>query len=132
MMNSLHNVILFLGAMSAYAAAETMSIVSMALTKPKYCLDLLGERTIKDTPIDIWDCTAGLLGQQWYFDAGSYRIRSAIDNKKCIDGGNSTSLTLQDCSNASKSQFFGWDVATNAIYMSPEKGDMAAGSMCLH
>jgi len=106
-----------------------MSIVPKG--KPSYCLDLLGERTQNGTPIDVWECTAGLLGQQWYFDAGSFKIRSAVDPKKCIDATGSQ-LTLNDCSDARTSQLFGWDLATNSIYLTPDKGALKpTGSMCM-
>jgi len=98
------------------------------------CLDLLGERTQPGTPIDTWECVAGLLGQQWFFDAGTWRIRSAVAPTKCIDAGDFKSgmkLTLADCNATSNSQYFGWDITTNAIYATPEKASLKPASMCM-
>jgi hypothetical protein len=107
-----------------------MSIV--VKSNPKYCLDLFGQMTQDGTPIDLWECSAGLLGQQWSFDAGSWKIRSAVNSSKCVDAGDmnvSTKLTLNDCDKTQS--LFGWDIATNAIYLSPKKGVLTPGSKCI-
>jgi len=124
--------VLLLCAIAASAAAAPMAIV--AKSNQSVCLDLLGERTQPGTPIDTWECVAGLLGQQWFFDAGTWRIRSALAPTKCIDAGeskNGTELTLADCNETSTSQYFGWDITTNAIYAAPEKSSLRKSRDCL-
>merc|ERR1719460_2145147 len=61
---------------------------------------------------------------------GTFRIRSAVDDRKCVDASG-PSLSLNDCSTDKVSQYFGWDIKTNAIYLSPDKGDLKPGSMCI-
>jgi hypothetical protein len=115
------------------SASTMMSIVSES--NPDYCLDLLGERTQPGTHIDTWQCVAGLLGQQWIFEEGSWQVKSAVDTNKCIDGGDlkpGSQLTLQKCNTTSTSQYYGWDSNTNAIYSSPDKGSVKpTGSLCM-
>jgi hypothetical protein len=124
--------VLLLSALAASAAAAPMAIVAKG--NKSLCLDLLGERTQPGTPIDTWECVAGLLGQQWFFDAGTWRIRSAVAPTKCIDAGDSKSgmkVTLEDCNETSTTQYFGWDITTNAIYATPEKASLKPASMCM-
>lgn len=115
--------VVLLCAVAASAAAAPMAIV--ATGNRGLCLDLSGERTQPGTPIDTWECVAGLfLGQQWFFDAGTWRIRSAVAPTKCIDAGDGksgTKLTLADCNEKSTSQYFGWDASTNFIFAAPDK-----------
>jgi len=112
----------------------TMAIVPKA--HPSSCLDLLGQSALDGTSIVTEKCVAGLISQQWFFDAGSWRIRSALNPKKCIDwqsikGDPKGNLNLNACAANSTSQLFGWDANTSAIFESPEKGTHAkVGSMC--
>jgi len=112
----------------------TMAIVPKA--HPSSCLDLLGQSALDGTSIVTEKCVAGLISQQWFFDAGSWRIRSALNPKKCIDwqsikGDPKGNLNLNTCAANSTSQLFGWDANTSAIFESPEKGSHAKiGSMC--
>jgi hypothetical protein len=124
--------LLLLCSLTTSAMATTMSIV--VKSNPKYCLDLFGQMTQDGTPIDLWECAPGLQGQQWFFDAGSWKIRSAVNSSKCVDAGTGnvsigTKLTLNDCEKTQS--LFGWDIATNAIYSSPQKGALTPGSKCI-
>lgn len=115
---------------------KTMAIISKA--NPHRCLDLLGQAPLDGTAIVTETCVAGLLRQQWFFDAGSWRIRSALDPTKCIDwqvvkGDPKGSLKLNGCDANSTRQLFGWDDTgpIAAIFASPEKGaHWKVGSMC--
>jgi hypothetical protein len=112
----------------------TMAIVPKA--QPSSCLDLLGQSALDGTSIVTEKCVAGLISQQWFFDAGSWRIRSALNPRKCIDwqsikGDLRGNLNVNTCAANSTTQLFGWDANTSAIFESPEKGTHAkVGSMC--
>merc|ERR1712183_900577 len=102
----------------------TMSIVSKM--NPARCLDVLGQTTLDGTAIVTEKCVTGRLSQQWFFDAGSWRIRNALNPQKCIDwqykGETKAHLRISGCAANGTSQLFGWDDNTSAIFAAPGRG----------
>lgn len=97
------------------------------------CLDLNGGKTDNGTPIDVWTCGSAfnpVKGQQWYFDPGTFKLRSSLDENKCIDAGDvkqGSLLQISDC-NINAGQFFGWDAKTSTIYLYSTKNQ---NTMCV-
>ena len=88
---------------------------------PTLCLD--AQLTCKIPPCDtrlfLWGCN-GHASQQWLFDTGAYKIQSASDPTKCVDGGDMSSGTdvfVWSC-NGQKQQAFGYDVTAGTIFFS--------------
>ena len=88
---------------------------------PTLCLD--AQLTCKIPPCDtrlfLWECN-GHASQQWLFDTGAYKIQSASDPTKCVDGGDMSSGTdvfVWPC-NGQKQQAFGYDVTAGTIFFS--------------
>jgi hypothetical protein len=81
-------------------------------TNKSFCLDLLGQKVTPGSKIDIWECTDDIhiFGQSWTFDTGSYRIRTQVNNSKCVAVGASAGspLVIEDCDSC-KNCSFGWD-----------------------
>ena len=68
--------------------------------------------------------------QLWYFDAGSFAIKSAVNPNKCIDAGilnYGQTLEGYPC-NGQDSQVFGYDSSEGTIYLAKSK---AEASLCL-
>jgi hypothetical protein len=95
----------------------------------KLCLDVLGGKSDNGTPIDVWTCSS-IKGQQWHFDPGTYKLRSAIDPNKCIDAGDmkqGTGLVLNDC-DIQPQQFWSYSSKTSTIYLEATTGGT---TMCM-
>jgi hypothetical protein len=83
------------------------------------CLDLLGGKADNGDSIDIWTCNPASLGQQWYWNPGTYKMRSVIDPSKCIDANDmkeGTQLQIWDC-NIAPQQFWGWSDKYQNIFL---------------
>jgi hypothetical protein len=101
----------------ALSEGQAFQITVKGQTSPNggglYCLDMYGGQTRAGSPVDIWTCDANNpKGQLWYFDEGTFKIRSALDSTKCIAAGDmkqGTKLTIEDCSIGSE-QFWGADM----------------------
>ena len=68
--------------------------------------------------------------QLWYFDAGTYNIKSAVDANKCIDGNDmaqGSSVEVRPC-DSGNAQSWGYDSSQGTIYLSKSK---AEASICL-
>lgn len=108
--------------------------ISIVLNNPSlnssFCLDLFGRQTDNGSLIDVWQCD-GTQGQLWIFEPGSYRIRSSISSKKCIDATDmniGTQLKIWDCNDLPQ-QKFGWDADSGAIYLG--SGAKTSSSKCI-
>jgi len=82
------------------------------------CLNLYGN-LIRNT-INIWTCDSkNPDNQMWYFDAGTFKIRSVSDETKCLDAGDmkqGTPLQIAAC-NINTQQFWGMDQNAGTIYL---------------
>lgn len=111
-------------------ASSSGQILQISLIdQPNLCLDVYGGKADDGTKIDVWTC-GGVKGQQFYFDAGTFKIRSVLDETKCVDAGDmkqGTPLVLNTCS-LDKSQFWGYSSTSNTIYLYQSESD---ASMCM-
>lgn len=97
----------------------------------KLCLDVSGGKKDNGTPIDIWACDYSAKGQQWYWDAGTFKLRSLLDETKCLDANDmkqGTPLQLWDCS-IDQQQFWGWADKTSTIFLQATAG--GANTICM-
>jgi len=112
------------GAGPSLNAGPTMAIVTSLKDNAGrfHCLDLFGQNPADGTPIDVWTCVSPPIpGQLWFFDTGTFMIRSSVDPTKCIDAGTmrlSTQLSISSCTKPTPkdSQKIGWDAA-GALYL---------------
>ncbi|KAK1548190.1 hypothetical protein Q3G72_033592 [Acer saccharum] len=89
---------------TAPAAARADS-TGMIGAQKNLCLDVPGGSSANGTPVQIWQCSAGNVNQQWTLSGSQFKAA----NGKCLDiengGPNGAKVQLWDCSNG-RNQFF--------------------------
>merc|ERR1719329_908381 len=93
---------------------------------PMLCYDLPSSGN--GAPLWVWECN-GMVGQLFFFDAGTYQIQWAGNPSKCLDGGSDMTkgnqLLLWDCNGLSQ-QKFGYDGDSHTIYLVDSAADASA------
>jgi hypothetical protein len=113
--------------------AYQITVKGQSSSNGLYCLDLYGGQKRAGSPIDIWTCDVNNpKGQLWYFDEGTFKIRSALDPSICIDAGDTkqgSALIINACS-ISISQLWGYDSKAARIYLQATVSQ-ASQAMCM-